>query len=109
MKRFAGWVMALMLLASVAGLGQGTALAKAKAKSSVHQATGTISSVSGNQLVLSHKVRGKEEQTTFVMNDQTKREGNLMSGEKATVHYRTQNNENIATMVKPVAVKSAKK
>jgi len=111
MKRLAGWVMALMLLVSAAGLGPSTALAKgkAKAKSSVHQATGTISSVNANQLVLSHKVKGKEEQTTFVMNDQTKREGNLSSGEKATVHYTVQNNEKIATMVKPAPMKTAKK
>ncbi len=101
MKRVAVWMMALMLLVSSASFLQGTAQAKPKAKASVtHQATGVITSVEPNKVVLSHKVKGKEEQTTYIMNTQTKREGDLKSGEKAIVHYRVENKENVVTSIK---------
>ncbi len=77
-----------------------TKTTKTTAETKTHQATGTISSVDANSLTLSHKVKGKEEQTTFVMNDQTKKEGDLKSGEKVTVHYKKENDQNVATIVR---------
>lgn len=49
---------------------------------------GTISSVTASDLVLDHKYKGKEESTKFVLNSDTKKEGNLDKGEMATVYYR---------------------
>ena len=45
------------------------------------------------------------------MNDQTKREGDLKVGEKVTVHYRTENKENVVTMVKasPATTRAGKR
>ncbi len=121
MKRVVTIVTGLMLLIGMAafakvkpvqGNGQ-TAKTRQSASSTarMHQASGTISSINGNNLVLDHKVRGKEQQTPFVMNDQTKREGDLKVGEKVTVHYRTENKENVVTMVKasPATARAGKR
>jgi len=106
MKRVASLVTGLVLIMAIAAFAQGTTQkTKApKAKAPVtHSATGTISSVEGDRLVLSHKVKGKEEQTTFMMSDQTKKEGELKAGEKATVHYTVSDNMNMATLVRASA------
>jgi uncharacterized protein YxeA len=115
MKKVTAFVAGLMLLvamAAFAGTGQTSSKStpkqhKAKTTETTRQASGTISSSDANQLVLSHKVNGKEEQTTFVMNDQTQKKGELRSGEKATVHYRVEGGQNIATMVSAKASKTA--
>jgi hypothetical protein len=68
-------------------------------KASTHQAVGTVKSVEGDTLVVSHKVGGKEQETTFVLNAQTKREGTMKTGAKVTVHYKVEGGQNIATVV----------
>jgi hypothetical protein len=110
MKKILTLVAGLLLVAVAAfaqnassGSKQGTATHSQKTKSSssvTHQATGTISSVDAGTLVLTHKVHGKDEQTTFMMNEQTRKQGELKSGDKATVHYMVEGGQNVATMVK---------
>jgi hypothetical protein len=88
---------------------------QAKTEAGIHQATGTISMVTGTRLVLSHKVlKVKSTETTFVLNPKTKKEGHLKIGAKATVSYRVEKNEKIATRVtvrqaKPAAKPEAEK
>lgn len=65
-----------------------------------HHLTGTISSVSGSDLVVSHKYKGKDENSTFMLNSTTKKEGNLDKGAMAVVYYEIKNNQKIATEVK---------
>ena len=106
MKRIASLATAVILLTALAAFAQGTKEKLPKSKGIVmHQASGTISSVDADKLVLSHKVKGKMEETTFLLNDQTKKEGGLKAGEKATVHYMIHDNQDIATMVKVAVAK----
>lgn len=105
MRKMTALMTGLVLLLAMAAIAQASAKATAakehKAKAEVtRQASGTITSTDANTLVLSHKVNGKEQQTTFTLNDQTRKQGELRSGEKATVHYKVEGDQNIATMVK---------
>lgn len=78
----------------------------------VATAHGTIVSYSATSLVLSHTVKGKKVETSFVLNPETKQEGTLTNGAEATVHYRMENKEKVATMVKvhaPAAPKATKR
>jgi hypothetical protein len=112
MKRATSLVIGLVFLMSVAAFAQSSKAKEPKAKAAVtRQASGTVSSVEADKLVLSHKVKGKEEETTFILNDQTKKEGDLKAGERVTVHYKAENGSNVATMVKVAAsmAKSRKK
>lgn len=59
----------------------------------------TIVSIDAHQLVVSRMIKGKPEQIRFVLNADTVRAGTLSVGSHVTVHYRTQNHENIATSV----------
>jgi len=77
-----------------------------KAKPAIYHRMGTIASVSASDLVLEHKWKGKEENTNFVINSDTKKEGNLDKGEKATVYYRMEKKQRIATEVKVTEAKS---
>jgi hypothetical protein len=87
-----------------------TAAATEKApKAKMHVASGQIVSIDDSKLVLSHKVKGKEEQTSFAVNQDTKREGDLATGAKATVHYTSNAGENTATSVKAAAAKHVAK
>lgn len=74
-----------------------------------HFTQGTIASIDANQVVVSHKVRGKAQQDTFMLNSQTQRNGNLAAGSRVSIQYRDDNNQKIATMVREVAAKSASK
>jgi hypothetical protein len=70
--------------------------------------SGTISSVTDSSLVVA-KAGGATE--TFVLNAQTKKEGNLQTGGKATVQYKLDGTNKVATSVKaspPKAAKAAK-
>ncbi len=110
MKRGTALIATFMLLFAMAAFAKqsGSSAKTNKAKSEVtRQATGTISSADNGKLVLTHKVKGKDEQTSFVMNDQTRKQGDLRSGEKATVHYKVENGENIATVVKAKSTSTA--
>lgn len=59
----------------------------------------TIVSIDAHQLVVLRMVKGKPEQIRFVVTADTVRTGTLSVGSHVTVHYRTQNHENIATSV----------
>jgi hypothetical protein len=107
MKRVMTFVTGLVLLVAMAAFAQEssqkttTSTKEHKAKTEVtRQASGTISSSQADKLVIDHKVKGKEEPITFVMNDKTQKEGDLKSGEKVTVHYMVEGGQNVATMVK---------
>lgn len=109
MKRVVILITGLMLLMALAAFAQGTSQAtKAKAPTTkaavAHQAMGTISSVEAGKLVLTRTVKGKREQTTFMLNDQTKKDGDLKAGEKVTVRYKVEKGQDIATSVKAAAV-----
>ena len=70
------------------------------AKMATHHLKGTISSVTGSDLVVTHKYKGKDENSTFMLNSTTKKEGNLDKGAMAVVYYEVKNNQKIATEVK---------
>ncbi len=96
MKRVVAVMAGLLLVMAVAAFGQA---AKAQAPKTL-EAKGTVVSVDDNSLVLEHKVQGKDTKTTFVLNAETKKEGKLAPKGKATVHYKVEDGQNIATMVK---------
>ncbi|HKW55721.1 MAG TPA: hypothetical protein VJN42_00055 [Candidatus Acidoferrum sp.] len=77
-----------------------------KAKPATYHRMGTISSVSGSDLVLQRKYKGKEETTKFVLNSDTKKEGSLDKGEMATVFYHMDKKERVATEVRVTQAKS---
>jgi Cu/Ag efflux protein CusF len=61
--------------------------------------SGTIVSSNSSQLVLKSSVKGKMEEETFAVNPQTKINGTLKEGEKATVQFKNDNNQKIATVI----------
>jgi hypothetical protein len=61
--------------------------------------SGTIVSASSSELVLSSQAKGKNQQETFVINPETKTSGSLAAGTKATVRYKSENGQKVATMV----------
>jgi hypothetical protein len=103
MKRVVALMTGLILLMALAAFAQATktkAPQAPKPKAPVTKsASGTISTVSDTALVITHKVKGKDEQTTFVLNAQTRKTGDLAVGAHAMVHYTVENNQNIATSV----------
>jgi len=74
-----------------------------------HVATGSIISANDNTLVLSHRVKGKSEQTSFSLTPATQRKGELKAGSKATVHYNIENGQDVATLVQAGSSASAAK
>ena len=78
----------------------------ATTKMSVHHMMGTVTSVSDSELVLEHKWKGKEEQTKFVLDSSTKKEGDIAKGSQVAVTYEMENHERKATGVKVSAMKS---
>lgn len=70
------------------------------AKMTTHHLKGTISSVTGSDLIVTHKYKGKDENSTFMLNSTTKKEGNLNKGALAVVYYEVKDNQKIATEVK---------
>lgn len=93
MKKAVAVMAGLLLVMAVAAFAQ-------TAKAKTLEAKGTVVSVDDNSLVLEHKVQGKDTKTTFVLNAETKKEGKLAPKGKATVHYKVEGDQNIATMVK---------
>ena len=73
-----------------------------------HVAVGTISSIDNNQVVINEKVKGKEQPMTFKLDSSTKKSGNLTTGTPVRIHYRSENNQNIATAISERGNKSAK-
>ena len=97
-------------LALVAGLivalsGSGFA---ARKSGGAHVAVGTITSIDNNQVVINEKVKGKEQPMTFKLDSSTKKSGNLANGTAVRIHYRTENNQNVATAIRERGAKSAK-
>jgi hypothetical protein len=78
-----------------------------KANTTIYHRSGTISSVTGSDLTLEHKWKGKDENTEFVLNSDTKKEGTLDKGEKAIVYYRMENKQRVATDVKVTETKKS--
>jgi hypothetical protein len=65
-----------------------------------HEEIGTISSMTNSDLVLSHMVKGKQENTTFKMDSNTKKEGTIDKGAHVAVYFKDENHERLATEVK---------
>lgn len=71
-------------------------------------AKGKIVSASDTEVVLSHKVKGQEQNETFAINSSTQKSGDLNAGNWATVHYTAEGGTNTATMVSAKAPKAGK-
>jgi hypothetical protein len=94
-------VFTVALVTCVALALSASAFAKTQKKSSAkHVAVGTITSIDGNQVVISEKVKGKDQTMTFKMDSSTQKTGSLNNGSPVTVQYRTENSEKIATAVR---------
>ena len=108
----------LVLSAAFMLVGGGTALAAQTssqnnatkstnmAQATVHEEMGTVSSMTSSELVLSHTVKGKQEETTFKLDSSTKKEGTIDKGAHVAVYYKDQNHERIATEIKAEPKKS---
>jgi hypothetical protein len=103
---------AFMLMTGGAALAARTSSQSNSTKSSntanatVHEETGTVSSLTGSELVLARTVNGKQEETTFKLDSNTKKEGTIDKGAHVAVYYKDQNHERIATEIKVEAKKS---
>jgi hypothetical protein len=89
-------------LALVAGLVvalSGSAFA-AKHSGSKHTVMGTITSIDANQVVVSEKIKGKDQSMTYKLDSSTQKSGKLANGTPVTIQYRTDKNQNIATAVR---------
>ena len=75
----------------------------------MHRATGTVTSIESDKLVLNRKVGGKTEDVTLMLNSNTKKPADLKAGDRVSVQWRDENNQNIATSVKEMPSKSASK
>jgi hypothetical protein len=107
MKKVLVVIIGLCLLLSVAAFAQTKQAPKkvATPAAKVITATGTIKSADATSLVITHKVSGKDTDMTFVLNADTKKDGDakLTSGDKVTVHYKVDGSQNIATAVTATA------
>jgi cytoskeletal protein RodZ len=106
MKRAVALVTALVLIMALAAFAQGTKKAAPAQKPVTKTATGTVKTVSGTALVITHKVSGKDEDMTFALSAATKATGDAAVGARATVHYTVDNNVNSATSVTYAAAKA---
>jgi hypothetical protein len=77
------------------------------AKPTTHTSTGTIKSADASKLVLTVKKSGKSEDMTFMLGSSTTKTGDMNAGNSATVHYRVENGQNMATSVAAKAPKAA--
>ena len=75
----------------------------------MHRATGTITSIDADKLVLNQKVNGKAEDVTIMLNSDTRKTGNLKSGDRVSVQWRDENNQKMATSVREMPSKAASK
>ena len=74
-----------------------------------HFTQGTITSINANQVVITKQVRGKADQTTFSIDSQTQRTGNLVAGTRVSVQYRETNGQKIAAAVRELAAEASAK
>jgi hypothetical protein len=106
--------LALILALIVTLSGSVFASKKTGTQHSQHMAVGKITSIDANQVVVSEKVKGKDQTMTYKIDSSTQRSGNLTVGTPVTVQYRSENNQNVATTLRErtttnAATKSAKK
>jgi len=78
----------------------------AQVKMTLHHETGKIDSLAAGQMVLDHTWRGKETKTTFTLDSNTKKEGNVEKGDRVMVYYHFHNGHRIATELKAMAAKT---
>ena len=74
-----------------------------------HFTQGTIASIDGNQVVITKKVRGKEQRVAFAMNSRTLRSGTLIAGARVTVQYHEADHQNIAAAVRELSANARSK
>jgi hypothetical protein len=92
--------------------GNRQAATEAKTKTShgaMHRAIGTITSIDADKLVLNQKVNGKTEDVTIMLNSDTKKTGDLKTGDRVSVRWRDENNQKMAASVREMPSKSAGK
>lgn len=106
-KKIAILLTALVMVLATAGWAASPQQGSQKAAHPTKEARGTIVSFTDTNLVLSQTTKGKKTETTFVLTPETRRVGNLAVGARAEVHYRTENNQNIATWVRAEQASSA--
>jgi hypothetical protein len=75
----------------------------------LHRAMGTVTSIDADKLALNQKVNGKTEDVTIMLNSDTKKTGDLKTGERVSVQWRDENNQKMATSIKAMPSKSASK
>lgn len=86
-----------------------SAVAPAKTAAKTMTANGAVVSSSGNSLVISHKVNGKDEQMSFSTDATTQMSGGTAApGAMVTVKYHSENGSNMATAVSVHPAKAAK-
>jgi len=76
-------------------------------KTKTHEMKGTVSSVTDTELVLTHTWKGKTEETKFIVNASTKKDGTLAKGDAVTVMYEYGNHQRTATEIKPNAASTS--
>lgn len=72
----------------------------ANSHAKVYEQKGTVSAVSGTQLVLLQRANGKEQRIHFLLTSNTKREGIVDKGAQVDVLYRSRNGHRVATLVR---------
>ena len=78
------------------------ATAAAKKAPAVHEmtSTGVITSIDATHLMITHKVKGKDEPMTLVLTPETKQEGNMAAGGTVSIRYHKENSDMVATSVR---------
>jgi hypothetical protein len=61
---------------------------------------GKIKSISDNQIIIERKLKTGNKDMTFAMNSSTLKQGDLKAGERVVIHYRKDNNQELATVVR---------
>ena len=74
-----------------------------------HFTQGTIASIGANQMVITRKVRGKEDRLAFSLNSRTLRSGNLVAGSRVSVQYQEGDSQKIAAAVRELPTKARSK
>ena len=95
MKKIVAIVMGLVLLMVAMSFAQGAAPQRDSQK-------GTITSIDGSKLVMTGTRGFSKLETTFVLNGDTKKDGNLKVGAFVIVYFRIENNQKIAERVKTI-------
>jgi|SRR5579884_2296181 len=76
------------------------AKASASNKAMTSVTRGKIKSINDSQIVIERKLKSGTKDMTFALNSSTQKQGDLKAGERVVVHYRKDNNQEVATMVR---------